>query len=243
VASSSVHRPAERIVVADADPLIRSTVTDSLAQHGYLLETASDAQQLEGLLARLAIDLVVLDMSLPGGNGLALCRKLARPDGPGIIILSVLSEAIDRIVGLELGADDYLAKPFNPRELLARVRAVLRRRRRAGDMSVAYEFAGWRLDPARHELRSPNGEVAELPSRQFALLRALVERPQRILTRDELLEYACGPNADVFDRAVDVGISRLRRKLRGSGVELIRTVRQSGYMFLPKVTRSRSTRL
>jgi len=199
---------------------------------------------LERALARGPVDLVVLDVMLPGEDGLSLCRKLSGPDGPAIIILSALGEDVDRIVGLELGADHYLAKPCNPRELLARVRAVLRRRgkSRMGDKpNVAYEFAGWRLDPVQHELRSPDGAVADLSSSQFALLRAFVERPQRLLTRDQLLEYSRGPDADAFDRAIDVAISRLRRKLDEStnGHGLIRTIRGEGYMLMAKVTRFR----
>jgi two-component system OmpR family response regulator len=147
-------------------------------------------------------------------------------------------------VGLELGADDYLAKPCNPRELLARVRAVMRRRREPRPpedmLGAACEFAGWRLDLVRHELRSPQGVVVNLSSGEFSLLRAFVERPQRVLTRDQLLEFARGPQSDAFDRAIDVQISRLRRKLEDSGgaVELIRTVRSEGYIFTPRVTRS-----
>jgi two-component system OmpR family response regulator len=154
-----------------------------------------------------------------------------------------MGEETDRIVGLELGADDYVPKPCNPRELLARVRAVLRRRREPrGDDSLdaACEFAGWRLDLVRHELRSPEGAVVNLSSGEFSLLRAFVERPQRVLTRDQLLEYARGPQSEAFDRAIDVQISRLRRKLDDSvsGQELIRTVRNEGYIFTPKVSRT-----
>jgi two-component system OmpR family response regulator len=186
----------------------------------------------------------VLDIMLPGEDGLAICRRLSAADGPAIIMLSAMGEETDRIVGLELGADDYLPKPCNPRELLARVRAVLRRRHepRVSDerLAAACEFAGWRLDLVRHELRSPQGVVVNLSSGEFSLLRAFVERPQRVLTRDQLLEFARGPQSDAFDRAIDVQISRLRRKLEdgGGGQELIRTVRNEGYMFMPKVSRT-----
>ncbi len=170
---------------------------------------------------------------LPGEDGLAICRRLSAGPGPGIIILSALGEDADRILGLELGADDYLPKPCNPRELLARVRAVLRRRRDAkGRLGVECTFASWRLDLLRRELHSPEGVAMNLTAGEFMLLRALLERPQRILTRDELLEVARGPETDSFDRAIDVQISRLRRKLedRTGGASLIRTVRNEGYM-------------
>jgi two-component system OmpR family response regulator len=159
-------------------------------------------------------------------------------------MLSAMGEETDRIIGLELGADDYLSKPCNPRELLARVRAVLRRRRDPAPseeaLGAACEFAGWRLDLVRHELRSPSAVVVNLSSGEFSLLRAFVEHPQRVLTRDQLLEYARGPQSDAFDRAIDVQISRLRRKLEdgGGAIELIRTVRSEGYIFTPKVSRT-----
>jgi two-component system OmpR family response regulator len=156
-------------------------------------------------------------------------------------MLSAMGEDTDRIVGLELGADDYLAKPCNPRELLARIRAVLRRAeaRSSGGVGASCEFAGWALDLVRRELRSPQGVVVNLSSGEFSLLRVFVERPQRVLTRDQLLELARGPDSDAFDRAIDVQISRLRRKLDdgGGGQDLIRTIRNEGYMFTPKVRR------
>ncbi|MBS0410596.1 MAG: response regulator [Proteobacteria bacterium] len=235
---------AEHILVVDDDPGIRDVVSEFLERHGYAVDTAADGREMERAISRHAPDLVVLDVMLPGEDGLAICRRLSTPDGPAIIMLSAMGEETDRIVGLELGADDYVPKPCNPRELLARVRAVLRRRRepRGGDenLDAACEFAGWRLDLVRHELRSPEGVVVNLSSGEFSLLRAFVERPQRVLTRDQLLEFARGPQSDAFDRAIDVQISRLRRKLdHGSeGVELIRTVRNEGYLFTPKVSRT-----
>src|ERR1700750_2560592 len=225
-----------RILMVDDDPGIRDVVSDFLVRHGYVVETAADAQSMEKVLAQGPVDLIVLDVMLPGEDGLAICRRLSKPDGPAIIMLSAMGEETDRSVGLELGADDYLPKPCNPRELLARIRAVLRRRRepRVSDerLAAACEFAGWRLDLVRHELRSPQGVVVNLSSGEFSLLRAFVERPQRVLTRDQLLEFARGPDSDAFDRAIDVQISRLRRKLDdgGGGHELIRTIRNEGYM-------------
>ena len=235
---------AEHILVVDDDPGIRDVVAEFLSRHGYVVDTAADSREMERAMTRRTPDLVVLDLMLPGEDGLSICRRISRPEGPAVIMLSAMGEETDRIIGLELGADDYLSKPCNPRELLARVRAVLRRRRDPAPseeaLGAACEFAGWRLDLVRHELRSPSAVVVNLSSGEFSLLRAFVEHPQRVLTRDQLLEYARGPQSDAFDRAIDVQISRLRRKLEdgGGAVELIRTVRSEGYIFTPKVSRT-----
>jgi two-component system OmpR family response regulator len=230
-----------RILMVDDDPGIRDVVSDFLGRHGYQVETAADAREMDQVISRGAVDLIVLDVMMPGEDGLSICRRMSAGDGPPIIMLSAMGEETDRIVGLELGADDYLSKPCNPRELLARVRAVLRRaeqRSVKGTVEAGCEFAGWRLDLVRRELRSPRG-VVNLSSGEFSLLRAFVERPQRVLTRDQLLDFARGPDSDAFDRAIDVQISRLRRKLDdGGGQDLIRTVRNEGYMFMAKVKRS-----
>lgn len=229
-----------RILMVDDDPGIRDVVSDFLGRHGYAVETAADAREMDQALARGRVDLIVLDVMLPGEDGLAICRRLAGGATP-IIMLSAMGEDTDRIVGLELGADDYLPKPCNPRELLARVRAVLRRgdaQARSPSTEAGYEFAGWRLDLVRRELRSPSGVVVNLSSGEFSLMRAFVERPQRVLTRDQLLELARGRDTEAFDRAIDVQISRLRRKLDDGGQTLIRTVRNEGYMFTAKVKRT-----
>ncbi|WP_297693464.1 response regulator [Phenylobacterium sp.] len=233
-----------RILMVDDDPGIRDVVSEFLGRHGYTVSTAADAREMERALERGPVDLIVLDVMLPGEDGLAVCRRGASRDGgPPIIMLSAMGEDTDRIVGLELGADDYLAKPCNPRELLARIRAVLRRAESRGASSTvgaSCEFAGWALDLVRRELRSPQGVVVNLSSGEFSLLRVFVERPQRVLTRDQLLELARGPDSDAFDRAIDVQISRLRRKLDdgGGGQDLIRTIRNEGYMFTAKVRRA-----
>ena len=233
-----------RILIVDDDPGIRDAVSEFLGRHGYEVDTAADAKAMDQRLSRDGVDLVVLDVMMPGEDGLAICRRLsAQPGGPAIIMMSAMGEETDRIVGLELGADDYVPKPCNPRELLARIKAVLRRRNepRGGDqpMGAGCEFAGWRLDLVRRELRSPAGVVVNLSSGEFSLLRAFVEHPQRVLTRDQLLDYARGRDSDAYDRAIDVQISRLRRKLDDNGDgELIRTIRSEGYMFAPKVTRT-----
>ncbi len=232
-----------RILMVDDDPGIRDVVSDFLTRHGYEVETAADAPSMEKALGNGPVDLIVLDVMLPGEDGLAICRRLSKPDGPAIIMLSAMGEETDRIVGLELGADDYLPKPCNPRELLARIRAVLRRRRepRSADEGIGAtcEFAGWKLDLVRRELRTPEGVAVNLSSGEFSLLRVFVERPQRVLTRDQLLDFARGPDTEAYDRAIDVQISRLRKKLEDGpgGQELIRTIRNEGYMFTAKVTR------
>jgi two-component system OmpR family response regulator len=233
-----------RIVVIDDDPDIRELVSEFLSRHGFDVEAAADSAGLNRALAAAPADLVILDVMLPGEDGLQICRRLAGSDGPAVIMLSAMGEETDRIVGLELGADDYLPKPCNPRELLARVRAVLRRRGEPrpqdGDLGAQCEFAGWRLDLVRRELKSPDGVVVNLSGGEFSLLRALVDRPERVLTRDQLLNLARGPDSDAYDRAIDVQISRLRKKLgdgSGGGADLIRTVRNEGYMFMAKVMR------
>jgi two-component system OmpR family response regulator len=234
----------QTILMVDDDPGIRDVVSDFLGRHGFTVETAADAAQMEQALSRSQPDLIVLDVMLPGEDGLSVCRRLAGSNGPPVIMLSAMGEETDRIVGLELGADDYLPKPCNPRELLARIRAVLRRRheRRIGDgpIGATCEFAGWRLDLVRRELRSPQGVVVNLSSGEFSMLRAFVERPQRVLTRDRLLDLARGPDTEAYDRAIDVQISRLRKKLDDGlgGQELIRTVRNEGYMFTARVQRA-----
>ena len=231
-----------RILMVDDDPGIRDVVSDFLGRHGYRVETAADAEEMERALARGPVDLIVLDVMMPGEDGLAVCRRLTSSESaPPIIMLSAMGEDTDRIVGLELGADDYLAKPCNPRELLARIRAVLRRaeqRGQANSIGAGCEFAGWRLDLVRRELRSPPGVVVNLSSGEFSLLRAFVERPQRVLTRDQLLDMARGPDTEAYDRAIDVQISRLRKKLEDcAGRDPIRTVRGEGYMFAGSVRR------
>jgi len=243
--TETLNPPADHILLVDDDPGIRDVVGEFLNQHGFSVEAVADGREMERAIERRKPDLVVLDLMLPGEDGLSLCRRLRRPGGPAVIMLSAMGEETDRIVGLELGADDYLPKPCNPRELLARIRAVLRRRREPPDdaeiLGAACAFAGWRLDLVRRELHSPRNIVVNLSGGEFTLLRAFVEHPGRILTRDQLLDYARGPQSDAFDRAIDVQISRLRKKLEDGAapqdMELIRTVRNEGYLFTPKVTR------
>ncbi|CAN5322489.1 response regulator [soil metagenome] len=234
-----------RVLVVDDDPGIREVLCDYLGQHGYEVSGAASAAEMDRSLAAQPVDLIVLDLMMPGEDGLSVVRRLSR-NGPPIVMLSAMGEDTDRIVGLELGADDYLAKPCNPRELLARVRAVLRRPREdpaAAPLEQAFRFAGWTLDLMRRELTRPDGQVVGLSSGEFALLRVFAERSGRVLTRDQLLEAARGAEAEVFDRAMDVQISRLRKKLDdGSGLEMIQTLRGEGYRFEVKVERASGAR-
>ncbi len=230
------------ILVVDDDPDLRKLISDFLSGHGYRVASAEDVPAMRRSVEAQRPDLIILDAMMPGEDGLSAARRLAAERGPPVIMLSALGSDTDRIIGLEVGADDYLAKPCNPRELLARVRAVLRRRRADAVEPEAtgkvYEFAGWRLDVLRRDLRDPTGIFIELSDAEFALLRSFAEHPQRVLSRDQLLDYAHGSEREVFDRAVDSQISRLRRKLNErADVELIRTVRNEGYMLVPKVSR------
>ena len=227
-----------RVLIVDDDGDIRDGLAQVFARAGFSTLVAENVAMMERVLAAQGADLIVLDLMMPGEDGLAACRRLAGK-GPPIIMLSALGDDADRIVGLEIGADDYLAKPCNPRELVARARAVLRRGREATPVDAeALRFAGFRLDVARRELVDPEGVVIPLSTGEFRLLRAFVERPQRVLSREQLLDLAFSSDSDVFDRAVDVQVSRLRRKLERPGhPEIIRTVRGEGYLFAVKPTR------
>jgi two-component system, OmpR family, response regulator len=231
------------VLVVDDDPDLRKLISEFLANHGFRVATAESSADMRQYMSQFTPDLVILDVMMPGEDGLSAARYLAAEHSRvAIIMLSALGEDTDRIVGLEVGADDYLPKPCNPRELLARVRAVLRRRgteEPTPEATRRYEFDGWRLEPMRRELRDPAGTLINLSDGEFSLLRCLVENPQRVLSRDQLLDMARGRNAESYDRAIDTQISRLRRKLNDrSNSELIRTVRNEGYMLLPKVTRT-----
>lgn len=233
-----------RLLIVDDDPGIRELTAAFLSAHGYLVDTVEDAATMRAALARSSYALVVLDVMMPGEDGLTTLRSLDRATAPAVIILSVIGEEVDRIVGLEMGADDYIAKPANPRELLARIRSVLRRNATPQPSGAApagrtlLRFAGWRLDAMARQLVDPDDVVINLSDGEFRLLMTFVDHPRRVLTRDFLLDHARGPTAEHFDRAIDVQISRLRRKLAREGnpsEELIRTVRNEGYMFTSDV--------
>ncbi|GHH47109.1 MULTISPECIES: response regulator [Gammaproteobacteria] len=231
------------VLVVDDDPDLRRLISDFLGEHGYHVQAAESVPEMRRLMAQRRPDLIILDVMMPGEDGLSAARALASERGsPAVIMLSALGEDTDRIIGLEVGADDYLSKPCNPRELLARVRALLRRSQANAELAETrgnvYEFAGWRLDLVRRDLRDPTGVFINLSDGEFALLRTFVEHPQRVLSRDQLLDYSRGRDTDVYDRAIDSQISRLRRKINERvHTELIRTVRNEGYMLLPAVSR------
>ena len=232
-----------RLLIVDDDPGIRELTAAFLTGHGYLVDTAGNGEEMRAAMAARDYALVVLDVMMPGEDGLSILRSFDPAAAPPVIIVSVMGTDIDKVVGLEMGADDYLAKPANPRELLARVRSVLRRNAPGGDQRprdgrTLYRFAGWKLDPVARELSDPDGVLINLSDGEFRLLMTLVERPRRVLTRDQLLDLSRGLNAEHFDRAIDVQVSRLRRKLARDGDEdLIRTVRNEGYLFSVDVDR------
>jgi two-component system, OmpR family, response regulator len=231
------HSP--QILVVDDDLEIRKLLARYLESQGFRVLLAATCGELRERLATNKVDLVVLDVMLPDGSGLDLCRDLRgeRSTIP-IILLTALKEDVDRIIGLEIGADDYLGKPFNPRELVARARAVLRRHQ--GDppsstgTSKVYRFDGYGADPALRRVVDPDGAEIELTGAEFDLLQVFLDRPGRVLSRDQLLDLTRGRGGDVFDRSIDVLMSRLRRKL-GEQVQLFKTVRNGGYQLTATV--------
>ena len=230
------------LLVVDDDVEIRNLLSTLLTRRGYRVTTACDEPEMRRILATSSIDLIILDLMLPGKDGLTICREIRASKSTPIVMLTARGEATDRVVGLEMGADDYLPKPFEVRELEARIKAVLRRSRDAGNDGEAmftFKFEGWQLDAHQRRLLSPEGAVVELTTGEFDLLLAFVQRPQRVLSRDQLLDLARGRDASSFDRSIDVQVSRLRRKIEGAPKEpeLIKTVRSGGYLFTPVVER------
>ncbi|MCR4377042.1 MAG: response regulator [Rhodospirillales bacterium] len=237
------------ILVVDDDREIRDLLGRFLVKHGLRVSAAADGREMQALLQGNAIDLIVMDVMMPGEDGLTLTRNLrAGKNRIPIIMLTAMGEDTDRIIGLEMGADDYMPKPFNPRELLARIKAVLRRFAEGGavaDGPVAdadvVSFAGWTFEMAARELIAPGGAAVVLSGGEYELLHAFVTHPGRVLSRDQLLDIARGRNAQPFDRAIDVQVSRLRKKIEPDAKTptLIKTVRGGGYMFTPKVVAGR----
>jgi two-component system, OmpR family, response regulator len=231
------------ILIVDDDKETCVLLSKFLTRHGYRVSATHDGKSMMRALDTARVSLIVLDLMLPGEDGLSLCRRLRANSTVPIIMLTAMGEQTDRIIGLEVGADDYLQKAADPRELLARIRAVLRR---AGTTDTgagaarnrALAFAGWRLDVTRRQLFSPGEVLVPLRASEFDLLLALAERPQRVLTRDQLLDLSRGRGASPADRSVDVLIVRLRRKIEDNPKEpaLIKTVRGGGYVFSARVT-------
>jgi two-component system OmpR family response regulator len=224
------------ILIVDDDREIRRLVARFLTENGLRVTAAADGTEADAALAAGRFDLVVLDLMLPGEDGISIARRLRRDGDLPILMLTARGTETDRIVGLEIGADDYVTKPFSPRELLARIRAVLRRtgeRVPEAPKAPVYRFAGWAVDVQRRELRRPDGALVPTTDAEFDLLAAFVERPQRVLSREQLLDLARGRQAQLFDRSIDVAVMRLRRKIEPDPArpEIIRTVRNGGYMF------------
>ena len=234
---------AATVLVVDDDAALGQQVAAYLTDNGYLARAVTSGAAMDAALRTDPADLVVLDVMMPGEGGLSICRRLSDAGGPSIIIMSAMGEDIDRVLGLELGADDYLPKPSNPRELLARIKAVLRRREgrsasNTPDARTRISFVGYELDVLKRRLRAPSGVIVMLTTGEFNLLSAFLAHAGRVLSRDQLVEYVRGLDADVFDRAIDVQISRLRRKLgECDAQDLIRTYRGVGYMLNATVIR------
>ena len=233
------------VLVVDDDREIRDLLGRFLTKHGYRVTAVPDGKEMRRALGDWRIDLVVLDLMLPGEDGLSLCRDLRARSPVPIIMLTMMGEETDRIVGLEMGADDYLPKPFNPRELLARMKAVMRRAGRGPDSPTSnrgmiLHFAGWKLDLGLRRLESPQGLVVDLSSGEFDLLVAFAEHPQRVLNRDQLLDLTHGRAETPFDRSVDMQVSRLRHRIEADPKqpEMIKTVRGGGYLFTATVSQN-----
>jgi two-component system OmpR family response regulator len=232
------------ILVVDDDEDILSLLKGVFQKHGHPVTVALSGRDMFAALEAQEIDMVVLDVMMQGEDGFGLCRRLRAKSTVPIIMLTAMSDHTDRIIGLEIGADDYLIKPFDPRELLARIGAVLRRAAEpvtiaSTDTRPMLAFLEWRLDVARRELRSADNTLMILSGAEFDLLLAFAEHPQRVLTRDQLLDFARGHSHAAFDRSIDVQVSRLRRKLESDPRDpaIIRTVRNEGYIFTPQVRR------
>ncbi len=238
-----MNQGSPHILVVDDHSEIRDLLKRFLEQHGMRVSCARDGKEMKRLLDEREFDLLVLDLMMPGEDGLTLCRELRVKSRLPIIMLTAMGEETDRIIGLEMGADDYLSKPFNPRELLARIKAVMRRTQAESlpvpeTLTRDLRFDRWLLDIHRRELVDEEGVGMSLSTAEFDLLKVFLERPQRVLSRDQLLDLARGREAVAFDRAIDTLVSRLRRKLERDpkNPELIKTIWGGGYLFAADVT-------
>lgn len=231
---------AYQILVVDDHKDIRDLLQRFLQQHGLRVSTAADGEEMNKLMSAQRFDLIILDLMLPGKDGITLCREIRSTSNIPIIMLTALSEDVDRIVGLEVGADDYVPKPFNPRELLARIKSVLRRHFAIPNVEehisvnpTHYEFSGWHLDTTSRELVNPAQRRVSLTSTEFTMLVALLSHPNVVLSREDLLKLIQGRGADVYDRSIDTLISRLRKKIEVDPKQpkLIKTIWGGGYQF------------
>ena len=231
-----------RLMLVDDEAGLREPLAEYLSRQGFAVSQAAGAAEARSLLLQEVPDLVLLDIMMPGEDGLSLCRHLVESRDIPVILLTARGEATDRIVGLEIGADDYVVKPFEPRELVARIRSVLRRSSRSSPPPAddqAFLFEGWALDPLKRRLTDPEGAVIAISSAEFRLLMAFLENPRKVLDRDRLLDMVQGREAHLFDRAVDNQISRLRRKIEADtkNPQIIQTVWGGGYTLAADVTR------
>jgi two-component system OmpR family response regulator len=231
-----------RLLLVDDEAALRQPLAEYLARQGFGVVQAASSAEARSRLRDDTPDLVLLDIMMPGEDGLSLCRHLVEARSIPVIFLTARGEATDRIVGLEIGADDYVVKPFEPRELVARIRSVLRRASRGGPPpgeDEAYEFEGWRLDPLKRRLTDAEGALIAISSVEFRLLLAFLDHPRQVLHRDRLLDMVQGREAHLFDRAVDNQVSRLRRKIErdSRNPQMIQTVWGGGYVFAADVNR------
>ena len=231
-----------RLLLVDDEPTLREPLAEYLTRQGFVVRQAEDASKARSLLLEYTPDLVLLDIMMPGEDGLSLCRHLTETKNLPVILLTAKGEPMDRIVGLEIGADDYVAKPFEPRELVARIRSVLRRSAKlppVAEEDALFEFDGWKLDPLKRKLTDPRGAVVPISSAEFRLLVAFLTHPRQVLDRDQLLDMVQGREAHLFDRAVDNQVSRLRRKIEADSRDpkLIQTVWGGGYRLAADVRR------
>jgi two-component system OmpR family response regulator len=233
--------PSPHLLLLEDDSEISAMVARFMRDHGFRVSLAANGKAFDRLMSECKIDMLILDLMLPGEDVLSICRRVRATSNVPIIILTALGAEADRVVGLEMGADDYLTKPFSTRELLARVRSVLRRTRTFGipdRQSTVLMFDKWHLSLGARQLRSPDGLLIPLTTTEFDLLAVFCQHPGRVLSREQLLDLAHGRSASVFDRSVDVQVSRLRRKIEADAADpvIIITVRNGGYMFTPDVT-------
>jgi len=234
---------SNHLLVVDDDPEIRRLLREYLERAGYRLSIAAGGKEMFSALEQAPIDLIILDLMMPGDDGLVLLRKLRAHSNTPVVMLTAMGEETDRILGLEMGADDYISKPFNPRELLARIKSVLRRTSSVPESLLQNEatealFSGWRLNLQQRHLISPDEVVVPLSGGEFRLLKVFIEHAGRVLSRDQLLEFSQGREAQPFDRSIDVLVGRLRKRLKEDpkNPQIIHTLRGEGYRFVPEIS-------